>query len=306
MSDAIMSFIGGWWARWFSRAGGAHAPLAGAPGQLANASAPVVVAVAFSDVGVAPFAETAPAAAQAVAVIEAVEIDEDEVEESFLETVGLEPGSDFTRTPFSAEPRVRDAALAALGRLKQIPALQSLVQGVMRIMGRDGVSVHEVVEALEKDSALCVRLLAMANSVAVSPEQRIEDLQTAVQMLGIAKVRRAAQAVFTLRGAQRMVDGIDWRHLWIHAAGDGRDPRGARPAHQPAAVLPDLHGGPPSRPWEDRPLDDRRGRLPRRHCRLVEWRGPARGPRAREAGVNHREAGVVFARATGSPTSWSR
>jgi HD-like signal output (HDOD) protein len=295
MSDAIMSFIGGWWARCFSRAGDTHALLPVPPAKSAtHVAAPVVVAVAFSDVGVSPELEAVPAA-QAVAVIEAVEVDEDEVEESFLETVGLEPGSDFTRTPFSAEPRVRDAALAALGRLKQIPALQSLVQGVMHIMGRDGVDVDEIVEALEKDSALCVRLLAMANSVAISPEQRIEDLQTAVQMLGIAKVRRAAQAVFTLRGAQRMVDGIDWRHLWIHALAtaaiseelDRRINPQPSPQIYMAGLLHDLGKIVLSTIASDAYRD----------VIVASWNGEGRLEDLEHArlGVNHREAGVVFA-----------
>jgi putative nucleotidyltransferase with HDIG domain len=79
------------------------------------------------------------------------------------------------------------------------------------------VAVEEIVAAVAKDSALCVRVLRMANSVLVSPERRIEDLDTAVQMLGVKRVRQAAQAMFTLRDANRVAEGFDWRHLWIHA-----------------------------------------------------------------------------------------
>jgi HD-like signal output (HDOD) protein len=286
MSDAIMSYIGGWWARWFSRAGVTHAPV--------PAPAPRVEAVPIPEpVLIAAIAAVIPEAAPIQETM--VVLDEDEVEESFLETVGMEPGSDFTRTPFSAEPRVRDAALAALGKLKQIPALQSLVQGVMQIMGRDGVDVDEIVEALEKDSALCVRLLAMANSVAISPEQRIEDLQTAVQMLGISKVRRAAQAVFTLRGAQRMVDGIDWRHLWIHALATAAvsEELDRRISPQPssqiymAGLLHDLGKIVLSTIASDAYRD----------VIVASWNGEGRLEELEHArlGVNHREAGVVFA-----------
>jgi putative nucleotidyltransferase with HDIG domain len=107
--------------------------------------------------------------------------------------------------------------LEELTNLRQIPALQSLAQGFLRAMGRQEVAVPEVIETIEKDSALCVRVLRMANSVLVSPERRIEDLDTAVQMLGVARVRQAAQALFTLRDANRVGEGFDWRHLWIHA-----------------------------------------------------------------------------------------
>jgi putative nucleotidyltransferase with HDIG domain len=240
---------------------------------------------------VAPIAEAQPemiAAAEAAA--------EAEVEVSFREMVGMETGSDFTQTPFILESRVRETTLAALGQLKQIPALQSLVQGVMRIMSRDGVSVHEVVEALEKDSALCVRLLAMANSAAIAPEQRIVDMQTAVQMLGIARVRRVAQAVFTLRGAQRMVDGIDWRHLWIHALATAAiaEELDRRLSPQPssqiymAGLLHDLGKIVLSTIAADAYRD----------VIVSSWNGQGRleGLEHDRFGVNHREAGVVFAK----------
>lgn len=193
MSQAILSFLEGWWARWFHRAGG--------------------IRTEFEDFAPSPAsAGTPPEVAKAVEAF-----DLREAEQSFLETVRIDPSKPAAKAPYVAAPKVRDSTLAALEHLKQIPALQSLVQGVNQIMGRDGVTVDEVVAALEKDSALCVRILTMANSVAIASEQRIVDLQTAVQMLGIARVRRVAQAVFTLRGAQQMAEGLDWRHLWIHA-----------------------------------------------------------------------------------------
>jgi putative nucleotidyltransferase with HDIG domain len=286
MSETIMSFLGGWWARWFGRAVEEHL-LMPAPAPVREQE-PVAVPV------VAPLSEAVPEGVAATA--ELADADEAEVKESFLEMVGMEAGSDFTQTPFILEARVRDTTLVALGQLKQIPALQSLVQGVMRIMGRDGVSVDEVVEALEKDSALCVRLLAMANSAAIAPEQRIVDMQTAVQMLGIARVRRVAQAVFTLRGAQKMVDGIDWRHLWIHALATAAiaeelDRRVSRePSSQiyMAGLLHDLGKIVLSTIAADAYRD----------VIVASWNGQGRleGLEHDRFGVNHREAGVVFAK----------
>lgn len=124
-----------------------------------------------------------------------------------------------TVAPFKVEngKAAREQSLAAVNALKQIPSLQSLAQGFVRAASRAEVSVDEVISAIEKDSALCVRVLRMANSAYVMPEQRIDDLNGAIQMLGVLRVRRAAQALVTLRDAQRMAEGLDWRHLWIHA-----------------------------------------------------------------------------------------
>lgn len=295
MSDAIMSFIGGWWARWFSRAGHAPAPTLEATSIPVQKETPepaieTVVAAVLADLGDA--AVEAPAA-------DPEGIDEAAIEESFRETVGMgedDVTPDFTRTPFSLEPRVRLSTIAALEQLKQIPALQSLVQGVVQIMGRDGVSVDEVVEALEKDSALCVRVLTMSNSVAISPEQRIVDLQTAVQMLGINRVRRVAQAVFTMRGAQRMAEGLDWRHLWIHALAtaaiaeelDRRVSAHPNPQIYIAGLLHDLG---------KIVLSTATGEA-YRDLIVSSWNGQGRleDLERDRLGVNHREAGVIFAR----------
>jgi putative nucleotidyltransferase with HDIG domain len=134
-----------------------------------------------------------------------------------LETVGL-PALQPAAVELGSKPKLtREATLAALRDLRQIPALQSLAQGFKQATNRPDVSVPEVVAAINKDGALCVRVLRMANSALVGSDRRIEDLETAVQMLGVVRVRKTAQALFTLNNADKVAEGFDWRHLWVHA-----------------------------------------------------------------------------------------
>jgi putative nucleotidyltransferase with HDIG domain len=285
MAGAFLSFLGGWWARWLSRAGGTYSqetqfpftPVTQAPFEPAQAPAPAPLTLAEATTGtLAPFRPS-------------------DDERSFLETVRLRPDRPMRRLSVTADPGVRLATLDALEGLKQIPALQSLVQGVTRIMTRDGVSVDEIVEALQKDSALCVRVLGMANSVYVSSERRVEDLQTAVQLLGIARIRRLAQAVFMLRDSQRMVEGLDWRHLWIHALATAAiaeelerrlSPNSSSQIYM-AALLHDVG---------KIVLSTAAGDI-YRDIIVASWNGEGRlEDLEREVlGVGHREAGVIFA-----------
>lgn len=115
------------------------------------------------------------------------------------------------------DPALRARTLESLEKLQQIPALKSLAQGFMRATARTDSSVDEVVAAVEKDPALCVRVLRMANSAFVNSEQKIEDIFTAVQMLGLQRVSTLAHALFTMRDASKTSGGMDWRHLWMHA-----------------------------------------------------------------------------------------
>lgn len=117
----------------------------------------------------------------------------------------------------AVDSALRAQTLEALEKLQQIPALQSLAQGFLRAATRTDGSVEEVVAAVEKDPALCVRVLRMANSASVRSERKIEDIFTAVQMLGLRRVSALAQALFTMRDARNMAGGLDWRHLWVHA-----------------------------------------------------------------------------------------
>lgn len=115
------------------------------------------------------------------------------------------------------DPVLRAATLSALAELRQIPSLHSLAQGFMLTAGREGVSIDEVVDSIGKDPSLCVRVLRMANSAFVSPVSRIEDLPSAVQMLGVVRIRSLVQALYTLRDSRTIAPGFDWKHLWLHA-----------------------------------------------------------------------------------------
>lgn len=195
MSAALSAFFRAWWVRFYVR----PKPASPAPSRrepLIRPEQPPVVASA-SEAPVAPPAVTAVPVATPVAPAD---------------------GS-YTRAPFIpvAQPALRARTLDKLTTLQQIPSLQSLAQGFLRAAGKSDGSIEEVVAAVEKDPALCVRVLRMANSAAVSPEQRIDDIFTAVQMLGLRRVNTLAHALFTLRDARNTGGGLDWRHLWIHA-----------------------------------------------------------------------------------------
>jgi putative nucleotidyltransferase with HDIG domain len=191
MSAALSAFFRGWWV-WFQirRSPAAPAPTHGEPWEGKSGAA--------SSASEAPGEASVPLVALA----------------------GEAPlASRYTRAPFIpvAQPALRARTLERLAQLQQIPSLQSLAQGFLRAAAKSDGPIDEVVAAVQKDPALCVRVLRMANSAAVSPEQRIEDIFTAVHMLGLRRVNTLVHALFTLRDARGAEGGLDWRHLWIHA-----------------------------------------------------------------------------------------
>ena len=196
-------------------------------------------------------------------------------------------------------PLLRQRTLDELQNLRQIPALQLFANKLQSTLGKVDVNLADVVAAVGKDSALCVRVLRMANSAALGSSQRIEDLNTAVQMLGITRVRNTARALFTLREGNRISDGFDWRHLWLHAIAtaelaehlDERLRGESKEVLHVAALLHDV------------------GKIvlstvapeTYRMILVTTWqeRGRLEELELTHLGVEHREAGVMFARQCG-------
>lgn len=197
------------------------------------------------------------------------------------------------------DPQARERTLSALRDLQQIPALQSLAQRFLQQINQPDVALDELVAAIGKDSALCVRVLRMANSVLISPEQRIEDLDTAVQMLGVRRVRQAAQALFTLRDAKQVAEGFDWRHLWLHALGTAAIAeeleRWLRPVSDPQLYLAALLHDVGKIVLSTIAPDEYRDIL------VAAWHDTGRleDLERMRLGVDHREAGMWFARGNG-------
>ncbi|MDQ5980074.1 MAG: hypothetical protein QG602_3049 [Verrucomicrobiota bacterium] len=191
MSAALAALFRGWWVRFYLR----PKPAAPTPARVE------LLAKTEDTPAVALAVEPEPMAQPAIAA------------SSSRSPLGV------TRAPFIpvAQPALRASTLAKLATLQQIPSLQALAQGFLRATARSDGSIEDVVAAVEKDPALCVRVLRMANSAFVASEQRIEDVATAVQMLGLQRVNTLSHALFMMRDAHNTNGGVDWRHLWMHA-----------------------------------------------------------------------------------------
>jgi HD-like signal output (HDOD) protein len=190
---------------------------------------------------------------------------------------------------------------ARLQNLKQIPALKSLARRFSHSMGREIISIPEVVGSISHDPALCLRLLQMANSVHVASEQPVSDLDTAVHMLGVDRVRLLSASMLLQRDSEGITSGFDWKHLWMHALATamladrldewmGRQAGNSLPA---CAILHDL------------------GKIALsvvvpevyQNVLLAAWQDRAALPPLEQAriGMDHREAGWIFGSEAGLP-----
>ena len=128
-------------------------------------------------------------------------------------TVGLAP------TALADAPTADPAPVAiALQDLRELPALQRQAQRFAIALAREYCPLDEIVAEVARDPVLTVNVLRLANTVEVSSRERIVDLPTALQMLGVVRVRVLAQLLAALHDARGVAPGFDWSHLWLHSA----------------------------------------------------------------------------------------
>ena len=96
---------------------------------------------------------------------------------------------------------------------QQLPSLPEVVRSLLGSLGRDDVSLAEVVGLVAKDSALTARLLRLANSVRYRPLQRVTRLQDAAAIIGLGPLRSLALGACLAQAFPR-VAGFDRLRFW--------------------------------------------------------------------------------------------
>ena len=96
---------------------------------------------------------------------------------------------------------------------QQLPTLPEVARSLLGTLGRDDVSLAQVVALVAQDSALAARLLRLANSARYRPLQRITRLQDAAAMIGLGPLRSLALGA-CLAQAFPLVAGFDRLRFW--------------------------------------------------------------------------------------------
>jgi len=118
------------------------------------------------------------------------------------------------------------ASVAADGHLKpaewarcigELPSLPSAFLAAVEVLSRDDAPASACIEAIERDQALTVRVLRLANSAFYGAPGQVARIGDAVQMLGLRTVASTLAAV-TLRASLGSVrcEGFCFDSYWRH------------------------------------------------------------------------------------------
>lgn len=96
-----------------------------------------------------------------------------------------------------------------------LPSLPAVVQRVIKLARDPNVNIQEIVDTLSRDPALSARLLSLANTVFYTQQRPVEDLQQAVNRIGLERTLSLALGC-SLVSATRSQDGggLNLEYYW--------------------------------------------------------------------------------------------
>lgn len=100
----------------------------------------------------------------------------------------------------------------------ELPSLPSAFLAAVQVLSRDDAPAAACIEAIERDQALTVRVLRLANSAFYGTPGQVARIGDAVQMLGLRTVASTLAAV-SLRGSLGSVrcEGFNFDRYWRHS-----------------------------------------------------------------------------------------
>ena len=103
-------------------------------------------------------------------------------------------------------------------KVEQIPTLPIVSQQIFPLLGDEDVSVKKVAELIEKDQALAVKILKVANSAFYGTLGKVSSIDHALVILGIDEVRSILLA-FSIYNffPNENGDGFDRTRFWKHS-----------------------------------------------------------------------------------------
>ncbi|MFO7724508.1 MAG: HDOD domain-containing protein [Oceanipulchritudo sp.] len=133
----------------------------------------------------------------------------------------LEEGDDITtreNAPVNMPSRLdRVAVQEKIHGLNQIPILKSVSRNFQLASRSQHASLSELGMMVRQDPGLHTKILRMVNSSLFRIESEITDVEHAMVLLGLDRIRFLAQSLGAVKELNEISAGFDLRHLWSHS-----------------------------------------------------------------------------------------
>jgi HD-like signal output (HDOD) protein len=110
---------------------------------------------------------------------------------------------------------------AAFENDPNLPVLPNQVRRILDLLADPEVSFAALSQEVEKDPALALRIIRLANSAAYGQTRDVSSLQRAVAVIGLADLSGVLAGVASVGRCERFLDDPDfkWTEFWEHCSG---------------------------------------------------------------------------------------
>lgn len=127
------------------------------------------------------------------------------------------PAADASAVGWVA-PALQPAAAELAGRILELPPLPAALAEAIRLLSHDELPAQRCVQAIERDPALALRVLQLANSGFYASPAQVRTVGDAVRLLGLREVAAVLAAVSLKQMLGRLHGALEEQdRRWHHA-----------------------------------------------------------------------------------------
>ena len=117
----------------------------------------------------------------------------------------------------------RDEIKSVVERIQNLPTLPKVAIRILELASDPEISIDELSRAIYQDPALAARVLKVANSPFYGLPRRVDSLQLALVILGLADITNIALGITILNVIRNLNPTVAYNgeKFWVHCAGCG-------------------------------------------------------------------------------------
>ncbi|MBV9949332.1 MAG: HDOD domain-containing protein [Myxococcales bacterium] len=132
-----------------------------------------------------------------------------------------------------------DALRSLVGRVERLPSVSEIYSELTQVLAREAPSIDDVVQVVERDPAMCLKILQVVNSAFFGLPRRVSAMREAISYLGIEPLKAlvVATQIFSAAEGQRGLSAEFLARVQQHSALVARLARAVAPTHAEDAFM---------------------------------------------------------------------
>lgn len=110
----------------------------------------------------------------------------------------------------------------AISRIDYLPVMEPVLTFIRNRISHRQIHLDDAVTHVILDPGLCLQILSLANSTYVAPQSSIDDLESAMQLIGMGNLEDILQRTRNIIPFEQLFSSFAGHRFWLHQVGTGQ------------------------------------------------------------------------------------